>query len=75
MNEPIVTVSESELEAVGSALAKSLSFGDIIFLEGELGAGKTTLMDIITGKTRPDAGTVFFGTSICILYTSDAADE
>ena len=43
MNEPIVTDSEPELEAIGSALAKSLNFGDIIFLEGELGAGKTTV--------------------------------
>ena len=43
MNESIVIGSEPELEAVGSALAKSLSFGDIIFLEGELGAGKTTV--------------------------------
>ena len=43
MNESIVTDSEQELEAVGSALAKSLSFGDIVFLEGELGAGKTTV--------------------------------
>ena len=43
MNESIVTDSEPELEAVGSALAKSLNFGDIIFLEGELGAGKSTV--------------------------------
>ena len=43
MNESIVTVSESELEAVGSVLAKSLNLGDVIFLQGELGAGKTTV--------------------------------
>jgi tRNA threonylcarbamoyladenosine biosynthesis protein TsaE len=43
MNDQILTGSEPELEAVGSALSKSLSFGDIIFLEGELGVGKTTI--------------------------------
>ena len=43
MNESIVTDSEPELEAVGTVLAKSLNFGDVIFLEGELGAGKTTV--------------------------------
>ena len=43
MNEPIVTGSELELENVGSLLARSLSFGDIVFLEGDVGAGKTTI--------------------------------
>ena len=43
MNEPIVAGSESELERFGSVLAKNLSSGDIVFLEGELGAGKTTI--------------------------------
>ena len=28
------------------------------------GAGKTTMMDVITGKTRPQSGTAFFGQSI-----------
>ena len=41
-SEPIVTGSEPELEAVGSALANSLSYGDIVFLEGELGATPIT---------------------------------
>jgi tRNA threonylcarbamoyladenosine biosynthesis protein TsaE len=43
MNEPIVTGSEKELASVGSSLAKYLNFGDIVFLEGELGVGKTTI--------------------------------
>ncbi|RBJ75500.1 ABC transporter ATP-binding protein, partial [Pseudomonas sp. MWU12-2534b] len=28
------------------------------------GAGKTTMMDVITGKTRPDAGKVFLGQTL-----------
>ena len=42
MNELIVG-DELELETVGSELSKSLNVGDIVFLEGELGAGKTTV--------------------------------
>ena len=33
----------------------------MLALLGENVAGKTTLMDVITGKTQPDSGTVFFG--------------
>ncbi len=45
---------------------KALSHLSLLLEEGELrciigpnGAGKTTLQDVITGKTRPDSGSVF----------------
>ena len=43
MNEPIITETARELEAVGVSLTKFLGPGDIVYLEGELGSGKTTL--------------------------------
>ena len=42
--EPIVTRSQRETEAVGQALATRLRVGDVVLIEGELGAGKTTLV-------------------------------
>ena len=33
--------------------------------------GKTTMMDVITGKTRPDSGTAWFGDSIDLLQLSE----
>ncbi len=39
----VVTRSESETEAFGEALAPSLSPGDVVYLAGDLGAGKTAL--------------------------------
>jgi len=38
-----VTENEAETEDVGRALAASLGPGDVVYLEGELGAGKTCL--------------------------------
>jgi tRNA threonylcarbamoyladenosine biosynthesis protein TsaE len=38
-----VTASEAETEEVGRALAGSLTAGDVVYLVGELGAGKTCL--------------------------------
>ncbi len=40
---------------------------------GANGAGKTTMMDIITGKTKPDKGEVYFGDKID-LTTRDEAE-
>ncbi|HCW89979.1 MAG TPA: urea ABC transporter ATP-binding protein UrtD, partial [Marinobacter sp.] len=35
------------------------------------GAGKTTMMDIITGKTRPDTGSVWFGSRHNLLNMNE----
>ena len=46
--------------------------GELRCLIGANGAGKTTMMDIITGKTRPDSGTVPFGQHIDLLDLSES---
>lgn len=54
MSEPagwsLVTRSDSETRAVGEALGALLRGGDVVALSGELGAGKTTLVQgIVAG--------------------------
>jgi tRNA threonylcarbamoyladenosine biosynthesis protein TsaE len=44
MSRRLETTSAIETEAVGAELAQSLSAGDVVLVEGELGAGKTTLV-------------------------------
>ena len=38
----------------------TLDYGELRFLIGPNGDGKTTLLDLITGKTRPDRGKLIF---------------
>ncbi len=40
----LVTESAAQTEAAGERLARCLGRGDLVLLEGELGAGKTTLV-------------------------------
>ncbi|HEY1510622.1 MAG TPA: tRNA (adenosine(37)-N6)-threonylcarbamoyltransferase complex ATPase subunit type 1 TsaE [Solirubrobacteraceae bacterium] len=44
MQRRVTTSSSAETEALGARLAANLKPGDIVLIEGELGAGKTTLV-------------------------------
>jgi urea transport system ATP-binding protein len=61
-----ITVSFDGFKAL-NALTLSIDVGELRCIIGPNGAGKTTMMDCISGKTRPDAGRVFFGSNIDLL--------
>jgi len=65
-----VTVRFDGFKAL-NALTLSVDVGELRCIIGPNGAGKTTMMDCITGKTRPDAGRVFFGQNIDLLRLSE----
>ena len=61
-----VHVSFDGFKAI-NGLSLDIAPGELRCIIGPNGAGETTMMDIITGKTRPDSGTVFFGSTIDLL--------
>jgi urea transport system ATP-binding protein len=65
-----VTVSFDGFKAL-NALSLAIDVGELRCIIGPNGAGKTTMMDCITGKTRPDAGRVFFGSNIDLLRLAE----
>ena len=65
-----VTVSFDGFKAL-NALSLAIDVGELRCIIGPNGAGKTTMMDCITGKTRPDAGSVFFGSNIDLLRLNE----
>jgi tRNA threonylcarbamoyladenosine biosynthesis protein TsaE len=44
MANPLLTTAPEETEALGARLAERLAPGDVVLVEGELGAGKTTFV-------------------------------
>ncbi len=66
-----VSVSFDGFKALNN-LSILIDDGELRCIIGPTGAGKTTMMDVITGKTRPDAGTVFFGQTIDLTKLTEA---
>ena len=66
-----VTVSFDGFKALNN-LSIAVDDGELRCIIGPNGAGKTTMMDCITGKTRPDAGKIFFGQTIDLTQRSEA---
>lgn len=65
-----VTVSFDGFKAL-NALNLYINKGELRCIIGANGAGKSTMMDVITGKLRPDEGTVYFGQNINLLKLSE----
>ena len=80
--------SADDTRAFGRTLGEALEAGDVVILDGPLGAGKTTLTQGIAQgmgvKGRVTSPTFIIarehknptgGPALCLLYTSDAADD
>ncbi|RXJ98746.1 urea ABC transporter ATP-binding protein UrtD [Arcobacter sp. CECT 8986] len=61
-----VSVSFDGFKALNN-LSFSIDYGELRCIIGANGAGKSTMMDVVTGKTKPDVGQVIFGEAIDLL--------
>ena len=65
-----VTVSFDGFKALNS-LSLTIEYEELRCIIGANGAGKSTMMDVITGKTRPDHGHVVFGQAVDLLQMDE----
>ncbi len=66
-----ITVSFDGFKALNE-LTLTIDAGELRCIIGPNGSGKTTMMDVITGKTRPDKGTAFLGQGIDLTKLSES---
>jgi len=67
-----VTVSFDGFKAL-NCLSLTVKSEELRCIIGANGAGKSTMMDVITGKTTPDSGKVIFGNDIDLLALDEPA--
>jgi len=70
-----VLPDEAATEAAGHALARLLRAGDVLLLEGPLGAGKTTLVRGVVAGLGGDPGEVSSPTFVLLSHYDVAAGE
>jgi urea transport system ATP-binding protein len=61
-----VSVSFDGFRALNE-LSLAIDYKELRCIIGANGAGKSTMMDVITGKTKPDSGQVVFGKAVNLL--------
>ena len=65
-----VSVSFDGFKALNN-LSFSINYGELRCIIGANGAGKSTMMDVVTGKTKPDLGQVVFGEGVDLLQMDE----
>jgi urea transport system ATP-binding protein len=61
-----ISVSFDGFKALNN-LSFSINYGELRCIIGANGAGKSTMMDVVTGKTKPDSGSAIFGEAVDLL--------
>ena len=74
-----VVVAQNVAKSFGDKLlVENMNFvlppGAIVGVVGPNGAGKTTLFKMITGKEKPDSGTIEIGDSVQVAYVDQERD-
>ena len=72
--------SPKDLNKITEKINKIISPGDYVFLFGEIGSGKTTFTRLLVNSLEvknklPESEVLSPTFNICLLYTSDAADD
>ena len=62
---------KSVLENISFSVDRS----KLVYIIGDNGVGKTTLLRVLAGLLDYDKGKILIDNKFCLLYTSDAADE
>ncbi len=67
-----VTVSFDGFKALNN-LSLVINYKELRCIIGANGAGKSTMMDVVTGKTKPDEGKVIFGKDIDLIQMDESS--